>query len=151
MFLYLYLKYWLVCHLCLPADIDECRSSNGGCSQTCTNTEGSFDCSCDSGFMLQDGITCEGNLSLFDFRVGRFTYCILSSKRPYPFKRPPVVMFPWFTYICVQMACLCKCLPPFFGPQFQAPMGTYSREYGNDVRYCVIVAIIHRYFSCNVA
>ena len=27
-------------------DIDECLNQNGGCSDVCTNTEGSFKCSC---------------------------------------------------------------------------------------------------------
>ena len=31
-------------------DINECTSQNGGCQQICTNTNGSFQCSCYSGF-----------------------------------------------------------------------------------------------------
>ena len=43
-------------------DINECDNNNGGCSQNCTNTNGSFFCSCDEGYQLKsDGLTCKGN------------------------------------------------------------------------------------------
>lgn len=39
------------------SDINECLS--GPCDQTCTNTAGSFTCSCTDGFTLEaDGTTC---------------------------------------------------------------------------------------------
>ena len=42
-------------------DINECNNNNGGCAQTCTNSDGSFQCSCNSGFRLNsDGRTCSG-------------------------------------------------------------------------------------------
>ena len=53
----------------LRPDIDECIDENGGCSQTCTNTEGSFNCGCNIGY-LQDGATCNGmdtNMSIYDW------------------------------------------------------------------------------------
>ena len=43
------------------ADNNEC-AQNGGlgpCAQTCTNTEGSFFCSCKPGFTLSE-YTCDG-------------------------------------------------------------------------------------------
>ena len=41
------------------SDIDECSSSNGGCSQICNNSEGSYNCYCQQGFYLEiDGRTC---------------------------------------------------------------------------------------------
>ncbi|CAI8033854.1 P-selectin, partial [Geodia barretti] len=42
-------------------DVDECRIMNGGCQQSCTNTFGSFRCSCEQGYrMLDDGFNnCE--------------------------------------------------------------------------------------------
>ena len=47
--------------LVLSTDIDECSTSNGGCDQVCTNTVGSFNCSCNSGFSPNtDGIACDG-------------------------------------------------------------------------------------------
>ncbi|XP_066300019.1 sushi, von Willebrand factor type A, EGF and pentraxin domain-containing protein 1-like [Branchiostoma lanceolatum] len=40
-------------------DVDECASSNGGCEQICTNTDGSFHCSCHVGFGLSiDSLSC---------------------------------------------------------------------------------------------
>ena len=40
-------------------DIQECAINNGGCEHTCTNTAGSFSCSCNSGYVLQpDGKRC---------------------------------------------------------------------------------------------
>ena len=41
--------------------IDECLSNNGGCSQICTNTVGSFKCACFTGYTLaSDQRTCNG-------------------------------------------------------------------------------------------
>jgi len=41
-------------------DINECDGDHE-CDQVCTNTAGSFVCSCDSGYLLQaDNSTCEG-------------------------------------------------------------------------------------------
>ena len=40
-------------------DINECLSSNGGCSQVCVNQPGSYQCSCNSGYTLDgNGRTC---------------------------------------------------------------------------------------------
>ena len=34
---------------------------NGGCQHLCTNTPGSYRCSCDQGYrLLDDGIRCKG-------------------------------------------------------------------------------------------
>ena len=42
-------------------DINECGTDNEGCAQTCTDTAGSYHCSCDSGYVLdEDGHTCNG-------------------------------------------------------------------------------------------
>ena len=42
-------------------DINECDTSNGGCNHTCTNTDGSYTCSCNSGYELNsDSHTCNG-------------------------------------------------------------------------------------------
>ncbi|XP_019615701.1 PREDICTED: uncharacterized protein LOC109463369 [Branchiostoma belcheri] len=41
-------------------DIDECSAANGGCDHVCTNTLGSFQCSCVDGFNLNvDGHSCD--------------------------------------------------------------------------------------------
>ena len=42
-------------------DINECGTDNGGCAQNCTNTDGSYNCSCASGYVLdEDGHACNG-------------------------------------------------------------------------------------------
>ena len=45
----------------LLLDIDECLINNGRCDQICSNTDGSFNCSCNDGYILNDdGLTCDG-------------------------------------------------------------------------------------------
>ena len=40
-------------------DIDECAAETDNCDQVCTNDDGSYVCSCNSGFTLaSDGLTC---------------------------------------------------------------------------------------------
>ena len=49
------------------ADINECQP-NGGlgpCSQICTNTIGSFNCSCNTGYTLS-GYTCNGRYTVHE-------------------------------------------------------------------------------------
>lgn len=42
-------------------DIDECTESTSGCDQICTNSAGSFKCSCISGYTLDsNNKTCTG-------------------------------------------------------------------------------------------
>ena len=46
-------------------DTDECSNNNGGCAQNCTNTVGSYVCSCSSGYNLNsDQHACNGICSL---------------------------------------------------------------------------------------
>ena len=43
------------------SDINECTSRSHNCVQVCTNTAGSFTCSCNSGYTLAaDGHSCTG-------------------------------------------------------------------------------------------
>ncbi len=43
------------------SDIDECIEDTDGCAQTCTNHNGSFLCSCVTGYTLaHDDLSCEG-------------------------------------------------------------------------------------------
>ena len=62
----LYLVGCAIMQLIKNVDIDECSGVNP-CQQGCTNTQGSFMCSCEDGFLLDDdGSTCnrkELNLS----------------------------------------------------------------------------------------
>ena len=42
-------------------DVDECIDGTNNCFQTCTNTNGSFNCGCYSGYLLNiDGANCNG-------------------------------------------------------------------------------------------
>ena len=42
-------------------DVNECDTNNGGCNQNCTNSEGSFECSCGDGFTLAvNNLDCDG-------------------------------------------------------------------------------------------
>ena len=44
------------------SDINECSANNGDCLQLCTNTNGSYVCSCVLGYQLSaDNQTCNGN------------------------------------------------------------------------------------------
>ena len=52
--------------ICLPwlliVDTDECTEGTAGCTQSCMNTDGSYACSCISGYRLAaDGHGCEGS------------------------------------------------------------------------------------------
>ena len=45
----------------IHVDVNECQSDNGGCAQTCDNTDGSYQCSCLNGYELaNDGHNCSG-------------------------------------------------------------------------------------------
>ena len=51
--------------LSLHADIDECTIMNGGCETHCTNSEGSYECSCTEGYALMPDLrTCSGDDTL---------------------------------------------------------------------------------------
>ena len=64
----------------LCSDINECRTDNGGCIQICSNTIGSYQCSCLNGYELaNDGHTCSGMLKhiIFTYTVRTFTMELL--------------------------------------------------------------------------
>ena len=47
--------------LLFPTDIDECEQGSDGCDHNCTNTVGSYNCTCMDGYELEsDNHTCTG-------------------------------------------------------------------------------------------
>ena len=47
------------------SDVNECQTNNGGCEQVCTNTVGSYVCSCNPGFRLSsNGHNCNGKYQI---------------------------------------------------------------------------------------
>ena len=61
-------------YIFLLVDIDECSQRNlHGCQQSCTNTNGSFFCSCYDGYELAtDKQNCEGKLLQNDANILHF-------------------------------------------------------------------------------
>ena len=52
---------FLVFYKSCSVDIDECLTDNGECNQTCTNSYGFFECSCEKGFIITaDNVNCNG-------------------------------------------------------------------------------------------
>ena len=50
-----------LCIIVKFSDVNECQSNVGGCEHICTNTDGSFECLCNSGYSLSsDGRNCSG-------------------------------------------------------------------------------------------
>ena len=57
------MKWVLIAHFHFFIDTNECSVNNGGCSQSCVNKPGSFECGCKTGFKLgRDKKTCKGNI-----------------------------------------------------------------------------------------
>ena len=52
---------FLTCSFLTTTDINECNTNNGGCTQNCHNTGGSYNCSCNNGYYLAgNGKNCNG-------------------------------------------------------------------------------------------
>ena len=66
------------------ADVNECNANNGGCEHTCDNVDGSFQCGCDTGYMLgADGLNCDGKY------LYRLSYLDLGRSKTYKLKILP--------------------------------------------------------------
>ena len=51
-------------------DINECFDSIDGCSQICTNSKGSYECSCSDGYILDaDGKNCLGTRVIYMYTL----------------------------------------------------------------------------------
>ena len=58
-------------------DLDECAVNKGGCDQVCTNTQGSYQCSCNPGY-TKSGHRCHGIFTIvIIFITGRSLYILL--------------------------------------------------------------------------
>lgn len=53
-------------------DVDECLSDVCGANANCTDTDGSFECSCDSGYS-GDGMSCSG---MHDYKILLFLFML---------------------------------------------------------------------------
>ena len=51
-------------------DINECATNNGGCGQVCTNTVGSYSCSCNTGYTLSSNQKSCTGMNLFHSLAG---------------------------------------------------------------------------------
>ena len=58
------------------SDIDECMDQNGGCGHNCSNTVGSYRCSCLSGYTLNTtDNSCKGKQNcVLDCSLGYFLF-----------------------------------------------------------------------------
>ena len=54
----MYQSYKIISIKRTATDTNECLNNNGGCQQLCTNTNGSFYCSCQSGY--NGSVFCTG-------------------------------------------------------------------------------------------
>ena len=54
----------IICNISIQyvSDVNECNVSNGGCEHNCTNSEGSYECSCLPNFNLSLDGRCDGKL-----------------------------------------------------------------------------------------
>ena len=53
-----------------PTDIDECSEGIVDCDHNCTNTIGSYACSCYSGYELDsDNLSCSGKLNTIIMQI----------------------------------------------------------------------------------
>ena len=59
MYLYSYICIYINYTCSHKIDANECDVDNGGCQHTCTNSNGSYSCSCNDGYTLDlDGKRC---------------------------------------------------------------------------------------------
>ena len=69
--------------LLYSTDINECLTNNGGCDHTCINTEGSFECLCNTSYILAaDNKTCVLNVTDCDYALDKPSGRITTSGFP---------------------------------------------------------------------
>ena len=61
----------------MPTDVDECADdSTNNCSQRCLNNDGSYSCSCDDGYNLDDSGACQGEVMMCEDNDGNDDDCM---------------------------------------------------------------------------
>ena len=62
---------FILAYQLISLDIDECVQDNGGCAHVCTNSPGSYECSCNSpGYILHvDQHGCVGKKTLRVYNI----------------------------------------------------------------------------------
>ena len=71
----------------VTVDINECEGYSG-CHQVCNNTEGSYYCSCNTGFVLVvDNRTCEGNY-VYMYVVQQYLMIEIDNSKKHAQKQP---------------------------------------------------------------
>ena len=58
----------LLSPLFVSLDVNECASSNGGCDQICTNKPGTYQCSCNQGY-ISSGKRCQGIILILCLKI----------------------------------------------------------------------------------
>ena len=109
-------KLWKCCsdfkkkYMCNVSDINECADMNGNCSQVCTNTRGSFFCSCNCSYQLgEDDRTC--------YCKGSSSYMRLSNTFPLsPYHTCP--LSPTIPILCLHTI-------PILSPYYTCPLSPY--------------------------
>ena len=57
-------------------DINECLSYKGGCEYQCTNTQGSYTCSCPTGYSLYSHTACKGKSIIMQLYIYQETFAL---------------------------------------------------------------------------
>ncbi|XP_013386152.1 epidermal growth factor-like protein 8 [Lingula anatina] len=85
-------------------DVNECDTNNGGCAHTCTNTAGSYSCSCNKGFILSGTHGCEEDFVAVSTRTVLGRLRILDAKYPYSsdLKNPKSALYKQYESIIKQ-------------------------------------------------
>ena len=72
------LKYLYLYHFSLYTDVNECKYGSHNCdvNANCTNTEGSFNCSCNPGY-TGNGTYCNGKIQRFKEKKNIKKTCVV--------------------------------------------------------------------------
>ena len=77
--LHIIIQVWVVCVFSLP-DIDECKINVCHHNAFCTNTQGSYNCTCSPGY-IADGLKCKGRFGSFHtFQLFRESIQLIQSE-----------------------------------------------------------------------